>query len=270
MSFSERDERLIPANGVNVHVCLMGDPGKPPMMMIHGIYDQWESWSMVVEDFMTEYRLILVDLRGHGRSDKPVRGYAPADYAADMAGVIRALGLTSIPVIGHSLGAVTTAYLAADYPELVSVAVLEDPPGRFDPASASRMQPMLDAKRATEDETYAFFKEIGPTLGKERWRDQTRRLRNTADGAFEVILEWAETGQAPDILGTMMRIQCPTLLMQSDPNAGGVLPDDVARQIATNLPHGDHQQFPGTGHNIHKDQPQVFARAVMEFLSKRR
>ena len=270
MTVSDRNERLVPGAGVRINVCEMGDSGKPPLLMIHGIMDEWSSWDLVYDAFLAEYHVYSVDLRGHGKSDKPERGYEPADYAADMASVIQELGVSSIPVVGHSLGAVTAAYLAADYPQLVQVAVLEDPPGRVDPGSGSRMSPMLEIKRGTEDETFAYFKEVGPALGEARWRDQTRRLRNTADGPFEVILEWGERGESPDIAGTMARIQCPTLLMQSDPEAGGVLPDDLAGEIAAKLPNGEHQKFPGVGHNIHKDVPAEFARAAMTFLHKHR
>jgi N-formylmaleamate deformylase len=265
-----RQEQTYPGDGVAIHVCQMGDADKPPLLMIHGIYDEWESWSPVVDAFMSEYRLILVDLRGHGRSDKPETGYHPADYAADMASVIQALGLELISVVGHSLGAVTTAWLAADFPELVRAIVLEDPPGRFSVESGSRMTSMLALKHAPEDAVYRHFQEIGPHLGEARWRDQTRRLRNTADGPFAVIGEWAESGELPDVLATLSRVACPALLMQADPEVGGVLPDDVASQAIANLRNGELQTFPGVGHSIHKDAPDDFARAAMTFLSRHR
>lgn len=270
MTVTETNEELLPGAGVQINVQKLGDPGKPPLLLIHGIYDEWSSWDLVFDEFAAEYRVYAVDLRGHGKSDKPERGYEPTDYAADLAGVIRSLGLTNVSVVGHSLGAVTAAYLAADYPDLVKAAVLEDPPGRFDSNTGSRITPMLEIKRGTEDETYRFFMEIGPNLGEERWRDQTRRLRNTADGPFEVIVEWVERGTSPDIIGTMGRIPGPALLMQSDPEAGGVLPDDLAGEIAGNLPNGEHQKFPGIGHNIHKDEPAEFSKAALTFLRKHR
>jgi N-formylmaleamate deformylase len=263
---NEPYEQTYPGNGIEIHVCQMGNTENPPVLMIHGIYDEWKSWQLVVDEFVKEYRLILVDLRGHGRSAKPERGYEPTDYAADMAAVIRALDLESVSVVGHSLGAVTAAYLAAGYPELVRAVVLEDPPGQLGTGSGSRMAPILEAKRGTEEETYTFFRENNPHFGEGRWRDQTRRLRNTADGPFEIILEWAETGEGPDVVGTMKHVECPALLMQADPASGGVLPDAVAEQIVANLPNGELQSFPGVGRNIHKDSPQAFVRAAMNFL----
>jgi N-formylmaleamate deformylase len=268
MSSIDTHEQLVPGAGININVCQMGDAAKPPLLMIHGIMDEWSSWNLVYDAFLEHYRVIAVDLRGHGKSDKPERGYEPADYAADMASVIQELDVGPIAVVGHSLGAVTTCFLAADYPDLVKAAVMEDPPGRFNRNTGSRVTPMLDIKNGSEEEVYEFFKETGPELGEARWRDQTRRLRNTADGPYQVIHEWAEKGNAPDIVETMSRIQCPTLLMQSDPENGGVLPDDLAAEITGRLRNGEFQRFPGVGHNIHKDVAADFARSALAFLRK--
>jgi N-formylmaleamate deformylase len=268
MTIHEPTERRVSGDGIEINIMEMGDPAKPPVLMIHGIYDEWSSWNLVYDAFLQHYRVIGVDLRGHGKSDKPERGYEPADYAADMASVIRELGIGPVHVVGHSLGAVTSGFLAADYPDLVKAVVLEDPPGQFGSNAGSRMEPMLRAKQATEEQTYMFFKEGAPGLGEERWRDQTRRLRNTADGPFEIILEWAERGEAPDVVEAMSRIQCPALLMQSDPENGGVLLDDLAQEIAAKLSNGQLQTFPGIGHNIHKDAPDEFSLVALAFLQQ--
>ena len=77
-----------------------------------------------------EYDMILPDARGHGLSDQPPTGYAPQDHAADVAGLIRGLGLERPILIGHSMGAGVAATVAAHYPDLVAGAILEDPPWR--------------------------------------------------------------------------------------------------------------------------------------------
>jgi pimeloyl-ACP methyl ester carboxylesterase len=132
------------------------------------------------------------------------------------------------------------------------------------------MKSMLEVKNASEEETYKFFQELGPNLGEARWRDQTRRLRNTADGPFEILNEWAESGGAPDIIETVRKIKCPALLMQADTDVGGVLPDDLARQAVENLRNGELQTFPGVGHSIHKDDPAAFASSALNFLRQHR
>src|SRR5439155_11984508 len=106
-------------------------------------------WTRVARDLESDYDVIMPDARGHGLSDAPATGYSSTDHAADLAGLIGALGLQRPAVGGHSMGAGTTLRLIADYPSLASCAVLEDPgfrmaedtppaPGRGDPREAMR------------------------------------------------------------------------------------------------------------------------------------
>jgi len=64
-----------------------------------------------------DYDVIMVDARGHGRSDGPEQGYGSAEHAGDLASVITGLGLHRPAVLGHSMGAATTLVLAGTYPD---------------------------------------------------------------------------------------------------------------------------------------------------------
>ncbi|MCP4537047.1 MAG: alpha/beta hydrolase [Chloroflexi bacterium] len=76
-----------------------------------------QMWQRVVPYFQDHYRLILVDLRGHGKSDKPQKGYHIDEMARDVVGVMEHLGLEQAHIIGSSLGAEVGLCLAANYPE---------------------------------------------------------------------------------------------------------------------------------------------------------
>jgi pimeloyl-ACP methyl ester carboxylesterase len=76
-------------------------------------------WQRVIPYFQDCYRLVLVDLRGHGRSDKPTTGYHMDDMACDVIGLMQQLKLERAYVIGSSLGAEVGLSLAANYPEKV-------------------------------------------------------------------------------------------------------------------------------------------------------
>jgi pimeloyl-ACP methyl ester carboxylesterase len=76
-------------------------------------------WQRVIPYFQDCYRLVLVDLRGHGRSDKPTTGYHMDDIACDVIGLMHQLKLERAHVIGSSLGAEVGLSLAANYPEKV-------------------------------------------------------------------------------------------------------------------------------------------------------
>lgn len=270
MTTLETGENIYSVNGVEIHVCQIGDPNAPPLLMIHGIHDRWESWTPIIHELSSSYNLFMPDLRGHGRSSKPERGYELSDYAADIDGVIQALGLQSVLVVGHSLGALTAAYLAADYPQRVRAAVLEDPPASFNGATRERMQRLLDAKRSSEEDAYSLFQELHPELGEERWQDQASRLLDTADGPFESIIAWAEQERSEEIAAAISRVHCPTLLLQADPQYGGVLRDADAATVRSSLSNGELRSFEGTGHSIHKERPREFADTLIAFLGRYR
>jgi pimeloyl-ACP methyl ester carboxylesterase len=76
-------------------------------------------WQRVVPYFQGQYRLILVDLRGHGKSDRPETGYHMDDMAGDVIGIMQHLHLAQAHVVGSSLGAEVGLSMAANYPERV-------------------------------------------------------------------------------------------------------------------------------------------------------
>jgi 2-succinyl-6-hydroxy-2,4-cyclohexadiene-1-carboxylate synthase len=76
-------------------------------------------WQRAIPYFQDQYRLILIDLRGHGRSDKPATGYHMDDMARDVIGVMQQLKLDRAHIVGSSLGAEVGLSLAANYPEKV-------------------------------------------------------------------------------------------------------------------------------------------------------
>jgi pimeloyl-ACP methyl ester carboxylesterase len=82
-------------------------------------------WLPVVPYFKDQYRLILLDLRGHGKSDKPDSGYDMDDMAGDVLGVMEALAIEHFHVVGSSLGAEVGLSLAANYPEAVTSLVCD-------------------------------------------------------------------------------------------------------------------------------------------------
>ena len=101
--------------------------GDPPIVFVPG--GSCDSWSFhhQLDHFSAGHRCVALDLRGHGRSDKPQQAYTMAGYADDVAWVIDRLGLDCPVVVGHSMGGAIALQLAADHPEAVRAVVLDDP-----------------------------------------------------------------------------------------------------------------------------------------------
>ena len=115
----------VQVNGLRLHYTRTGG-AKPPVVLAHGFSDDGLCWTPVAEVLEPDYDVIMVDARGHGRSDAPEQGYNMADMAGDLRGVIAELGLHRPAVMGHSMGGGTTLALAGLYPDVPGAILLED------------------------------------------------------------------------------------------------------------------------------------------------
>lgn len=115
------------ARGVRFNVFRMGQ-GEPVVVFVHGLpLDNLSSFFMTLAPELSKHaRLVLYDLRGHGKSEQPPTGYTGEDMAADLAAIVEALGEERVFVVGHSFGGYVALRYAADHPERVRGLVLLD------------------------------------------------------------------------------------------------------------------------------------------------
>lgn len=98
--------RIEGGGGVQLHVVETGNPGGRPIVFIHGLSQCWLQWSRQLNSTLGEnYRLVALDMRGHGLSDKPRDGYGDSkQWADDLKSVIQALNLKQPVLSGWSYG----------------------------------------------------------------------------------------------------------------------------------------------------------------------
>lgn len=253
--------------GLHVARANVDSPRAQPALLLHGLGVSGQVWTAFGRRLAPEWQSIAPDLRGHGQSDHPPGGYRPLDYARDLVGLVDALDLAPVPVIGHSLGALVALALGELRPDHVSALVLVDPP--------------LDRERRNRDvpEVYSLRKQPAPVL--EEYLLSTNpgggwllaaslaaQFRAAADEAFEVFLD-APPGN-PELWALAPKIQAPTLVVQGDPAHGALLGDTPAAAFTALLPHGRHVKIPGSTHAVHASQPAALAQAVRQFLAEHR
>jgi pimeloyl-ACP methyl ester carboxylesterase len=247
---------------------------KPPVVLAHGFSDDGLCWTPVAEVLAADYDVIMVDARGHGRSDGPEQGYGSAEHAGDLTGVITGLGLHRPAVLGHSMGAATALVLAGTYPELPGAILLEDPPAWWvsgppadSPAALERRARMyarvIGLKRKTPEEMMADQRveapgwseaELGPWV--------TAKLRfsfNVLNSGSPASVDWP---------ATVRRIACPALLITADPEQGAIVTDESAAALQTLLPQVRVAHIPGAGHNIRREQFARYLEVVRAFLAE--
>lgn len=111
--------------GLRLHYLNWGGDGSP-IVLLHGLSSSARIWDLMAPFLTDKYHVIAVDQRSHGLSDRPDDGYEFQSTTADIAALIRNLGLEQPVVVGHSWGANVALQLAHDYPELVRGIVLVD------------------------------------------------------------------------------------------------------------------------------------------------
>jgi len=258
----------IQANGLRLHYTRAGQGG-PPLLLAHGFSDDGRCWTSTAQALEGDYDIIMLDARGHGRSQAPEHGYGPADHAADLAGVISALGLHRPVVFGHSMGAASALALAGLYPALPRAIVLEDPPpGWLGPredgeAGRARTRAWLEALKAQPREAIIAEQRAAapnwPPADLGPWADAKLAV------SFNTLEPAPETAEA--VAARLQRITCPALLITADPALGAIVTPAAAARLQELVPQLRLAHVPGAGHSIRRDQPARYIQVVREFLA---
>jgi pimeloyl-ACP methyl ester carboxylesterase len=114
-------------NGVHLFYSDTGS-GDPPLLFVHGWCCDSTHWRSTVPAFRRKHRIVTVDLRGHGRSDKPKQDYTMDSFAEDLEWLMGQLDLRKPIVIGHSMGGIVALRLAGRHKRTLSGAVMIDSP----------------------------------------------------------------------------------------------------------------------------------------------
>lgn len=262
------------ANGIAIHYHRTGGD-HPPLVLNHGATDSGLCWIRLAKALEADYDVIMPDARGHGQSEAPDGPYDSATRAADVAGFVSALGLERPAVGGHSMGAMTTFYLAALYPDVLRCAILEDPVFRLDqqPMSEEHQREWTERMRREREERQTLGREGIIARGREQhpdwdeiefgpWADAKLRVSQTftVGGAIRrtEMTAWREL---------LPKITCPTLLVTGDPERGGIVTPEAAAEAERLNPRVTVVRLRGAGHNVRREQFEGYLQAVREFLA---
>jgi pimeloyl-ACP methyl ester carboxylesterase len=213
----------------------------PPVLLLHGGAASGEAWRRLgyVDALRDEYRLILIDARGHGRSDRSddYRTYRPAGHAADTVAVLDELGLEAAAAMGFSMGGSTALAMAGLYPDRI-VAVVSLDAGGGPVGFADHRPPVTDEDWAlvetVERDGMRPFVELLEHEGRPEWAAMFARMDARA---FALQTRaWAD----PEELGIRLRdIAVPLLFFFGERKDE---PDPVVPPHATVivLPNTDH------------------------------
>jgi pimeloyl-ACP methyl ester carboxylesterase len=275
------------ANDLRQHYYRTGVSGeKPTLLLLHGFSENGLCWSRVARALEDGYELILLDARGHGRSDLPEADYSQETLTQDVIAFIAALHLERPFLWGYSNGAKTAAEVAASAPDILRAVILEDPPWRAEtthpaPPAASAANgdpwPGYDQWRASwiawhvglRDQTFAERVASSASFlppGATDWPQEELLTHLEAQAQFNpALLDLLPPVPLPSPWrATIARISRPILLLTSDPARRGTITPEVAAQIAATWDAGEHVSFPGASHFLHHE---MRAKAFENFIA---
>ena len=263
------------ANGLRLRYQRAGVGRDSRVLLLHGVSGNGQGWGQVADRLARDHDVILLDQRGHGRSEAPPGGYDLDSFARDAANLLTSLDAAPAALLGHSLGARVALRVAVLHPELVSRLILEDPP--LD-AQEALTGPTLAAAAAARYTWFAWLREL-----RALSRDDLLALRRRESPMWsdDDHVRWAESiAEAnPALWGSdglsiegdwrreLAAARCPTLLMRGEPARGAVISDEEADDAKQAMVTGRVVQVSGAGHMVHLDRYEPFAAAVASFLA---
>ena len=177
------DSHYTNINGIKLHYVTGGIENGPVCLLLHGFPESWITWRNVIPHLEEHYKIVAVDLRGYGDSDKPegIENYTNKLMASDIAGILAELKLTSAYVVGHDRGARVARRMAYDYPELINrLALFEIIPMEYVYS--------LSAEEAAKKYWHWVFQvvpDLPETLISGKEEEYLKFLLSRGDGLFE-------------------------------------------------------------------------------------
>jgi pimeloyl-ACP methyl ester carboxylesterase len=261
---------LLP-NGEHLAYVEMGNPNGPPVVLIHGYTDNARDWVPLIPYLSKKFRLIAVDIRGHGRSDKPECCYTRIDFAYDIKLLLDLLHIERADIVGHSLGSLIAQMLAEQWPERVRRVVLISSTAGPRAGSAPR-KPAFDyaaeIRKLKEpiDPDSPFMiawwdspKPVNPEFIR-------RQRRDAAQIPLAVWLAVLDQGAGfADLQRTLPKVKAPALLIwgSDDP----IMEEEGRQTLREALPSAQVKVFEGLGHNPFWEDPEAVAGVINRFLT---
>lgn len=239
-----------------------------PLLFIHGLGSSTRDWERQAAFFSRHYQVIIFDLRGHGKSDKPPGPYSVQLFASDTARLIGSLGIGNTHVVGLSMGGMIAFQLALETPELVSSMVIvnsgpeflvrtrKERLGLFKRFSIVRLLGMRQmgkvlAKRLLPKPEHSNLRRIFI----ERWAENNKRAYLDS---LRAMVGWSVTQH-------LNAITCPVLVVSA---AQDYTPVSYKEAYAAKMAKAELVVIPDSLHLTPVDQPDHFNEALLAFLSK--
>ena len=264
---ASQEPRMIRLRGDGITIQAADWPGQGlPVLAVHGLTANCRSFDLVARSLAPAHRVIALDLRGRGLSDKPDSGYSLADHGRDIRAVLDDLGLERVALLGHSLGAYICLALTAESPELVDRLILLDGGADLSPEQWAKVSAGI---KPSLDRLGQLFPSFEDYIARIKQAPFMQPWNQTAEDYFRYESEEVEGGvrsrihpdhitqERANLLTMSPRefypaIKCPVLILRATEGMLShddlVLPRESAQDLASSLARGRVVDLPGINH----------------------
>jgi len=265
----------VTANGVQLFYEEAGAPDAPPLVLIMGWGGDHTAWALQVPAFAAEHRVIAVDNRGAGQSAVPEGPYTIPGMAADVVGLMDALGVARAHICGASMGGMIAQELVLRHPDRVRTLQLHCTASLIDAYGRFLIDTLLTVKARgdREENVRAIMPWI---LCRKTMAEKPDFIRFWIDRAlsypypigFEGLSRQAEAIRGHDTVARLGNVRVPTLITTGTEDI--LVPPASSRDLYARIPGSELVALEDAGHLHFIEQAERFNEVCLGFLKKHR
>jgi pimeloyl-ACP methyl ester carboxylesterase len=279
---------MIKANGDGLKIQLAIWEGKGKQILcIHGITANSRFWDCLASALIPHHRVMAMDLRGRGLSDKPPEGYSINRHCKDILALMSDQNLQRPVLMGHSLGAFISLVFAAKYPQRVDRLILVDGGGKLSETQMAKVfagiKPSLDRLGQIFPSLEAYLSQMKQAPYLQPWNSYMEtyfryEVENVKGGVRsrvhpKHIEEEAKNLGKVDPTKFYKRVKAPTLILRATKGMLAkddvLLPKEVVERMAREIPNAKKVDVKGTNHYSILFQPNSKRdQAILKFLNQ--
>lgn len=280
-AFSRYDKQKLRVE--DFHIEVHGAENSETIVLIHGLDSAAGTFYNIIEQLSTQYKVILYDQRGHGRTADINSRFSSDEMAADLKMILDHLEVDKAHILGHSMGARTATRFVSDYPQRSMSLIIEDMEmfsRGFKKVNNQLIKKYTQKyellKNEFKDKIFANREELKnalePYWGEEAESLTYRRAKQNDDGSFSLMfrpwnsIAYGIQGNIEDFTLRLRDIKKPILVMQADKNRSAALTKKGVKHILENTQNSSYHYFEGAGHTIHRADQEQFMNVLGDFL----
>ena len=273
-------------DGVKIQLAIWGGDGKQ-ILCVHGITANCRFWDCLASALAPRHRVIAIDLRGRGLSDKPPTGYSIRHHCKDILALMKDQNLERPVLMGHSLGAFISLVFAARYPQKIDRLILVDGGGKLSETQMAKVfagiKPSLDRLGQTFPSLRTYLSQMKQAPYLQPWNSYMKTYFRyeveEAEGGVRSRVHPKHIEEEAKNLGKVdsrefyKKIKAPTLILRATKGMLAkddlLLPEDVVDRMVRDIPNAKRVDLKGTNHYSILFQPnRKRDQAILKFLKE--